>query len=165
MLPLRKNGSDDFQTPPSAVKPLLKYIPKDMKILEPSQGKGYIVNYMKSLGYNITGKDIKNGYDFLNPNSTKDIEFDMVLTNPPYSKRYEFLKRAYEIGKPFSYLMPLTTLETEKRLSLFKKYGIELLILNKRVNFETPNNKESHAWFPVAWFCYKILPDKLVFED
>jgi alpha-glucuronidase len=46
MLLLQKNGSDDFQTPPVAVKPLLDYIPKNNKILEPSQGKGYIVNYL-----------------------------------------------------------------------------------------------------------------------
>jgi hypothetical protein len=36
MLPLQKNGSDDFQTPPVAVNPLLDYIPKNKKILEPA---------------------------------------------------------------------------------------------------------------------------------
>lgn len=50
-----------------------------------------------------------------------------------------------------------------KRQELFRKYGIELLLLDKRINFETPSGKGSGAWFPVAWFCWKLLPEKIVF--
>ena len=90
--------------------------------------------------------------------------FDCIVTNPPYSLRYEFIKRAYELGRPWAMLMPLTTLEG-RRQELFRRYGIELLLLNKRINFETPSGRGSGAWFPVAWFCWKLLPDKIIFGE
>jgi hypothetical protein len=155
---------DDYQTPESAIEPLMKYIPKDITILEPSQGEGNITNYLKKSGYNVIGKDIKTGFDFLKPDSTKNMDFDMIITNPPYSKKNEFLKKAYETGKPFCYLMPLLALETKERLDLYKKNGVELLVLNERVKFKPPPNKKTIPRFPSDWFCHNVLPDKLVFQ-
>jgi len=57
--------------------------------------------------------------------------------------------------------MPLAALETARRQSQWVK-GLQLIILNKRLNFETPNNKASHSWFASAWFCNKLkLPMQL----
>jgi len=166
MLPLRKDGSDDFQTPPEAVVPLLPYLKKDWLIWECAMNKGMIVNTLKKFGYNVIGSDINEYpgnsgevHDFLTWSPEK---FDVVVTNPPYSKRYEFIKRAYELNKPWAMLMPLTTLETRKRLNLFEEYGIELLLLDDRIHFITPHNAPSHAWFPVAWFTWKLLPKQIV---
>jgi len=159
MPPLSKKYSDDFQTPPYAIKPLLPYLKKEWIIWEPACGKGNLVKALEMHGFKVIGTDILQGYDFL---KWKPEKFDCIVTNPPYSKRYEFIERAYELGKPWAMLMPLTTLEG-KRQRLFEKYGIQLLLLNKRINFETPNGKGSGAWFPVAWFCWKLLPKDIVF--
>jgi len=35
---------------------------------------------------------------------------------------------------------------------MFKKYGMELIVVNRRFLFETPNITTS-AWFDTAWFC------------
>jgi hypothetical protein len=56
------------------------------------------------------------------------------------------------VKKPFALLLPLTTFETTKRQKLFKKYGVEVIFLPKRINFETPSGKGSDSWFAVAWF-------------
>ena len=103
--------------------------------------------------------------DFLNIDMTlKDC--DCIVTNPPYSKKEEFLKRCFEIGKPFALLLPLTALEGRKRGELYRKYGIELIIPNKRFNFETQSGKGSGAWFQTAWFCWKLnLPKELNFVE
>ena len=62
--------------------------------------------------------------------------------------------------------MPLTALEGKKRGELYRKYGIQLIIPNKRINFETPSGKGSGAWFQVAWFCWKLnLPKDLMFVE
>lgn len=47
---------------------------------------------------------------------------------------------------------------------MYRKYGIELLVFDRRCNFIYENAKKSN-WFNTSWFCYKILPDKLIFEE
>jgi hypothetical protein len=36
---------------------------------------------------------------------------------------------------------------------MFRSYGIEIIFMDKRVSFETPNGGSS-SWFPTAWFTY-----------
>ena len=79
--------------------------------------------------------------------------WDCIVTNPPYSLKQKFLARAYQLGKPFAFLLPLTTLETRIRQELFKKYGLEIILFDRRINFEVPSLKESRSWFSTAWFC------------
>lgn len=85
----------------------------------------------------------------------------MNITNPPYSLKDEFLKKCYEYKKPFALLLPITTLEGVTRNRLFKKYGIELLVFDKRINYMS--NKKS-CWFNTSWFCWHLLPHQLIFE-
>ena len=161
MPPKNKKYLDDYQTPAYAIEPLIPFLKTDWIIWECACGKGNLVNAFKKRGFKVIGTDILDGKDFLKWQPDK---FDCIVTNPPYSLRYQFIKRAYELGKPWAMLMTLTTLEG-KRQELFRKYGIELLLLDKRINFETPSGKGSGAWFPVAWFCWKLLPEKIVFGN
>ncbi len=53
--------------------------------------------------------------------------------------------------------MPLTALESEDRQKYYRKYGVEVIIPNKRIQFIMPDGtKNSHGnWFESAWFTYK----------
>lgn len=170
------NGrSDEFFTPKYAINPLLPYLKKEWIIWECAWGTGVLATHLKEEGFKIASSDKKASYgssisgfdgfvDFLKLKPEDD--FDIIITNPPYSKKDEFLKRAFEIGKPFAFLMPLTALEGIKRGELFRKYGIQLIIPNRRINFITPSGKGSSAWFQTAWFCYKLnLPKDLNFVE
>jgi len=161
---MRVGSPDDFQTPPQALNPLLKYLNKNQTIWEPACGKRYLVDYLKEKKYKVIGTDIKEGieYDFLKYVPTK---IDIIITNPPYSLKNEFIERCYNLKKPFALLLPLAGLETIKRQSLWRQ-GLQLIILNKRLHFETPNNKESHCWFASAWFTNGLNLEKdLIFGD
>lgn len=169
--PMNTRSADDFQTPKSALKPLLPYIKKNWTIWECAGGSGNLADELGRLSFKHITTDIiytdeefpkKMRLDFLTEKQTSD--YDCIITNPPYSKKGEFIKRAYELGKPFAFLMPLTILETDKRQSLFKKYGIEILLLKKRINFETPSGKGTGSWFATAWFCWKLLPKQINYE-
>jgi hypothetical protein len=157
-------GSDNFQTPEWPIKALTKVIHKKLvekTILDPCCGKGHLRKTLNDQGYYCIGTDIDRGFNFLttNPNSLGD--YDLIITNPPYSLKDEFLERCYNIGKPFALLMPLTALEGQKRLALYKKNGMQLALLPKRVNFIPPTEgKKSSAWFPTAWFTYGFNLDK-----
>lgn len=150
--PVKKGCPDDFQTPAHAIVPLLPYIPADWKIWECASGKGNLVKALRQQGYVVTGTDILKGKDFL---TYQPENFDCIITNPPFSLKQPFLERAYELGKPFAFLLPLTTFETAARQRLFKKHGIEVIMFDRRINFETPNKvKNSSSWFATAWFTH-----------
>lgn len=165
--PMTTKGSDDFQTPPEALYPLLPYIKKDWIIWEPACGKGNLVTELKLHGYVVTGTDIKTGYDFLNWEPINEYGgYDCIITNPPYSLKQQFLKRCYDLGKPFALLLPLTTFETQKRQYYFKKYGVQVIFFDKRMNFETPSGNGGGSWFATAWFTNWLnLPHDLLFTQ
>ena len=148
--PLRQGSPDDFQTPPIALNPLMPILRSHRRIWECACGNGNLVNGLTDYGFDVVGTDILNGYDFL---TYKPDKFDCIITNPPFKYKQQFLERCYEIGKPFALLLPLTTLETSKRQRLMQKYGVEMILFDKRINFETPNKVEKSAsWFATAWF-------------
>jgi hypothetical protein len=149
--------SDEFGTPKPAFDIIKPYIPKDQVIWESAYGKGSLAKIMTDEGYKVVSST-----DFFNDNP----EFDIIITNPPYSCKEEWLERCYSLGKPFALLMPLTALEGKARGKLYKQYGIQLLIPNKRINFITPSGKGSGSWFATAWFVWKLnLPRDLMFVE
>jgi len=150
-LSMSKGRTDDFQTPRQALKPLLPFLKKEWLIWECAEGKGNLTKEFMRLGYRTIGTDLLFGYDFLKWQPDK---FDCVITNPPYSLKQDFLIRAYSLNKPFAFLLPLTTFETTKRQELFKNYGVEVILFDKRINFETPSGRGSGSWFAVAWFTW-----------
>jgi len=155
---MMQGHTDEIFTPKYAIKPLLQFLKKDWKIWECAWGKGSLAKHFEEEGFVVVGDKTT---DFLNEYENHDI----IITNPPYSKKEDFLRRAFELGKPFAFLLPLTTLEGIKRGELFKKYGIQLIIPNRRINFIMPN-KQGGAWFQVAWFCYGLnLPEQLNFVE
>ena len=132
-------------------------------IWECACGKGYLVEGLRQAGRKVIATDKKDGKDFL---TWQPSDWHCAVTNPPFSLKNEFLARAYDLGKPFAFLLPLTALESPSRQSLFQRNGIQVMVLDKRINFETPNQTTSHPWFPVAWFCWGLnLPEQLTFVD
>jgi len=148
-LAIQMNGrTDEFYTPKEAINPLLPYLNRDWIILENAWGKGHLARHLEAEGFKVVA----------------DGEFDCIITNPPYSQKEKWLEKCYTTNKPFALLMPLTSLEGKKRGELYRKYGIELIIPNKRINFITPSGKGSGSWFQTAWFCWKLnLPKQLNF--
>ncbi len=147
---------NEVYTPKEALFPLLPYLNKDWKIWECASGKGHIANYLREFGF-----DVIEGQDFFKDN----FEADVIITNPPYSNKDDFLERAYNIGKPFALLLPIESLGAKRRGLMYKKYGIQVIIPHERINFIIPSGKKS-AWFPTAWFTWGLnLPKDLIFVE
>lgn len=152
------NRPDNFQTPDCALDYITPYLNKNWVIWECAEGKGNLVKGFEKRGFNVIGSDKE--FNFLE--NIKDC--DCIVTNPPYSLKENFIQRCYELKKPFALLMPLTALEGQKRQKMYKEFGIQLVIPNKRINFETPSGKQGGAWFLTAWFTNGLnLPNSLIF--
>lgn len=159
---MQKEKNDELYTPQYAIKPLLKYLPKNVVIWECTDfGNSNITKILKENGYEVITTH-KSHFDFLNDNP--NFNFDMIITNPPYSLKDEFIKKCYEYNKPFALLLPITSLEGIERGKMYRKNGIELLVFDRRCNFIYNNAKKSN-WFNTSWFCYKVLPKQLIFEE
>lgn len=164
---MTKTGSDDFQTPAKAIVPLLYYLKKEWIIWECSCGKGNLVRKLNKKGFKVIGTDINMTLDgrFSFFKYSPKI-FDCIITNPPFSKKNEFIERCYKLNKPFALLLPLGALETKRRQRQWKK-GLQLIVLNHRVIFEgIENNKLFSCWFGCAWFTYGLnLPKDIIFAE
>lgn len=146
---MQHGAPDDFQTPKEALYPLVPYLKKDWVIWECAKGTGNLVNELEGFGFKCIGTDILTGHDFL---TWQPKQYDCIVTNPPYSIKEKFLERCYQLKKPFALLLPLTTFDGKKRQMLFKKYGVQVIFFDKRINFETPTGKNTGSWFMTAWF-------------
>ena len=152
--------NDELYTPNEAIYPLLKHIPnKRLTIWECTDfGESNISKLLKEKGFNVISTHIKD-FNFLT--NTPNFYFDMIITNPPYSLKDEFIKKCYEYDKPFALLLPLTALEGIVRGKMFREKGIDLLVLDKRINFM---KSKKNCWFNTSWFTYKIQEKNLIFE-
>lgn len=145
---MNQGHTDEIYTPEYALNPLLPFIKEEWLIWENAWGTGVLAQHLINKGFKVSNE-----------------EGDIIITNPPYSKKEEFLEKAYKSGKPFAYLLPLTALEGIKRGALYKKYGLQLIIPNRRINFIMPN-KQGGSWFQTAWFTWGLnLPKDLMFVE
>ncbi len=159
-------GYDACQTPPYAIDPILPYLNKDWTIWEPAAGENYLVEALYDSGYStnkVVISDLLTGQNFFE--FTPDY-WDFLITNPPYSIKYQWLERCYQLGKPFAILVPVEILGAKTAQELLQKYGFEMLLLNKRVDFKMPyKGWESSAQFPVFWLCWQLLPQQVIFGE
>jgi len=145
---------DDFQTPAWALDPLWPHLWLGWHIWEPACGKGNLVRAMDERGFTVTGTDITHGTDFLTADPPP---FNCLITNPPYSIKDAWIERCYALEKPFALLMPFTALEGKRRQAMFRRYGIEVIVLPSRIHFETPTGRtDGRAWFPTFWVTWGL---------
>jgi hypothetical protein len=139
--------------------PLLPFITPASIVWECASGKNKLVRRLTEAGHWVIHTDILTGTNFL----TDDAPFiyDLVVTNPPFTLKNEFLQRCYSLDKPFALLMPINALDTCKRQCLYKQHGLEILMLPSQVTFHNTVGKA--ARFVCAWFCRGILPQQLKF--
>lgn len=149
-------GYDACQTPPYAIDPLLPYIERFTTIWEPARGEGYLVEGLYDAGFEVVSSDLLDGQNFFD--YEPDGLWDCLVTNPPYSIKYPWLERCYQLGQPFALLMPVEMLGAKTAQDMFRVFGLELILLDKRINFKMPNKgwDGAGAQFPVAWFTWGL---------
>ena len=160
--------SDEYYTPKEAVLPIIKYIDKGNKpsytIWCPfdSEESEY-VKCIRAAGHKVIASHIDDHKNFFY--YEPDEWYDYIISNPPFSLKDDVLKRLYELNKPFAVLLPLPTLQGQKRFEYLK--DCQALIFDKRVNFWQDKEHTKMAKgvaFASIYICKDFLPNDLIFE-
>lgn len=145
---------DDYMTPKYAWENIQNYIPKDKQLWEAFYGDGTSGQHLTDLGFNVIHED----KDFFQNNLG-----DIVVSNPPFSRTKEIMKRLKELDKPFILIMPSSKINT----SYFRDYfgsdkKLQIIIPRTRIHFQklvngkAPENWGSRCNFDCFYYCYKI---------
>jgi hypothetical protein len=157
--PKKKANFDDCLTPPYGTRFILPFIPLDWTIWEPAAGRGVMVDAMRQAGRTVIGSTIENGENFFiwTPPALL-YKWNVIVTNPPYSIKYDWLERCYALNKPFALLMPVEMIGTAKAQKTLKKFPVEIVYMDKRIDFIMPyKGLDGHgAQFPVCWYTYGL---------
>ena len=158
-------ASDEVYTPDYAVKPILKYLKPNSTIWCPfdTEDSEY-VKIFKEAGYKVIYSHIDNGQNFFEFEPKED--YDVIISNPPFSIKDDILRRLNELDKPYAMLMPLPALQGQKRFKYLK--GSQALIFDKRINyFKDRKTKEIQKGISFAsiYICKGFLPFDLKFEE
>lgn len=106
---------------------------------------------------------IDDGKDFF---EYEPDNYDVIVSNPPFSIKDQILKRLYELDKPFAVLLPLNSLQGKNRYQYFKN-GIQLLSFDERIGYHNCDNMTKPiegSPFATAYFCRNVLPKDLIVE-
>ena len=122
----RKAG-DFYPTPPEATIALLNFldIPSDAVVWECACGSGMMAQAIEGAGYRTIATDIANmgfgtaGADFLTYQQAE--KFDWIITNPPFSIAEKFVRKAWQYGKPFAFLLKAQFWNAARRIPLFEE--------------------------------------------
>jgi hypothetical protein len=157
---------ENYDTPLEAVLALQDNLlrpGREQAIWEPCDpyGNSNISRRFRQAGHRVIATGLPE-LDFLR--QKKPLEnVKCVITNPPYSLKDQFLEKCFSFEIPFCLLLPITALEGVRRGLLFREHGIQVLVLDRRVQLIRGKN----VYFNTSWFCWspkqRLLRQDLVF--
>ena len=137
----------DFMQRHNINRKLVVYCPFDTEESE-------YVRYFKENGAEVIHGDIKTGQDFFeNPIP----ECDLVISNPPFSRKREIFSKLFAAGIPFALLMNLQAMQYQEMGQLFveeqqRTEAIQFIIPDKKVSFDGHT-----AAFCSGYYCWKFV--------
>ncbi len=139
---------DDYMTPKYAWENIQHLIPKDKVIWEAFYGDGQSGSHLQDLGFNVIHEKI----DFFEHNKG-----DIVVSNPPFSKSKDVLKRLKELEKPFILILPSSKINTQYVRENYKNSDLQIIIPRKRIQFiKNGNELQNKCNFDCFYYCYKM---------
>ena len=167
-------ASDEVYTPAYAIYPLIKYIklymqnhqkdnltiwcPFDLDFSKYVQVLSNIENVKVIFSHIDRGEN----FFFYEPKE----DYDIIISNPPFSCKDDVLKRLYELNKPYAMLLPIPTLQGQARFPYMQ--NIQYLGFDKRINYYkdvSMTKTQDGVSFGSCYICHDFLPKDLIIEE
>jgi len=164
----RDPGKDLYLTPPYALDPLWKILsretfPRVWECAAGPAGHQNIATELERRGFAVIATDIldeepRDFYEFAPPSDA----YDIIVTNPPFTKKFMTLQRLFALNKPFCCLFPIMLLDSLPCRNLLKFHADwAFLFPNCNINYvkyppDKNSTKKSRAFFSSGWLCWKI---------
>ncbi len=158
-----KRHKDDFYETPTwlteAIIPYIRpFLPATPRILEPAYGDGAITRILEAEfpQAHIVSGDINGGGSLGKNNFLTDpigLDFDLILSNPPFLLAQEFITTALTYRKCESSLVVMLSrlnfLGSKKRASWWRDNPAHIYVTPKRPSFRADGKTDSieYAWF------------------
>lgn len=161
------NKNDEYYTPDYAIEPILEYLKPNSIVWCPfDMEESNYVKLLKKQGHRVINTHIGIGFDFL---TCKVPECDYIISNPPYSLKYEVFTRLFEINKPFAMLVGIVGLfESKKRFTMFADNDFEIMYFDKRISYFKSYDDQKPSLnppFSSVYLCSNLLPKQIVFKN
>ena len=178
---LYSNGNnDECYTPAYAVEPIAKYVADyERRVWESNDcvtKRNLIVwcpfdkedsEFVKELSdwcfIDVVFSHIDYGQDFF---EYEPEEWDIIVSNPPFTNKRKYFERALSFNKPFALIMTNTWLNDSAPKQLFKDKDLQLLMFDKRMKFISPDGRDNNKiTFSSSYYCWNFLPKQLIMEE
>ena len=160
------NG-DEYYSPQNTVDMIVPYILRGgyKSIWCPfDKAESNIVKTCQNNGLNVIYGHIETGQDFF---AFKEPQAEILVSNPPFSKRDKIFERLYEWDMPFALIMNFNGLfDSKKRVDIFRQHSVELLVPRGRMKFyHRDKGMLNSPNFQSVYVCNRLLDKQIVFDE
>lgn len=96
-------------------------------------------------------------YDFFEMYDKFD--YDIIISNPPFSIKQKIFKKIKEINKPFILIVPVSIITKKYFMDNFKD-DFQIIIPKKRIQFIKDDVQLDRCWFDCVYICFKMNLEK-----
>lgn len=154
--------NDECMTPAYGVRPIIKYLPIDKIIWCPfDKENSEFVIQLQQRGFQVIFSHIDYGQDFY---TYEPEQWDIIVSNPPFTNKRKIFERALSFEKPFALLMSNTWLNDAAPKQLFREKQLQLLMFEERMKFLNNGVVQNKITFSSSYYCYQILPRDIIME-
>lgn len=156
-------NNDECYTPDYGVQPILEYIPHDAVVWCPfDKSHSEFVRQISKTNV-VIHSHIDDGKDFF---SYEPDNWDVMISNPPFTNKKKYFERALSFNKPFALIMTNAWLNDAAPMRLFKDRDLQLLMFDQRMKFTSPDGRDnSKITFSSSYYCWNFLPKQIIMKE
>jgi hypothetical protein len=167
-----KGKNDECYTPAYGVYPILKHIEDFRDRREHTTGtltvwcpfdtedSEFVIQISKLPNVVVVSSHISNGQDYY---EYEPDNWDIIVSNPPFSNKRQIFERALSFGKPFALLMINAWLNDKYSKWVFKEADkdMQLLMFDRRILY----GQGSKITFSSSYYCCDLLSKQIIIEE